>query len=149
MSGNEQQYPPELAALLEAHPNTRYIDALFTDLCGIVRGKRLPIALAGKLFDGGMATPGSAFLLAVTGDSHDPLGMGFSDGDPDQLGFAVPGTTQPVPWASQPTAQVMLTFRDADGAPFYYEPRNVLKRVLQRFADLELTPVVAFELEFY
>ncbi|MDH3452034.1 MAG: glutamine synthetase family protein [Gammaproteobacteria bacterium] len=149
MIDNEQLHPPELAALLTAHPNTRYIDALLTDLCGIVRGKRLPIALAGKLFNGGMAAPGSVFLLAVTGDSQDPMGMGFSDGDPDQLGFAVPGTVQPVPWATQPTAQAMLTFRDVDGTPFYYEPRNVLKRVLQRFADLELTPVVAFELEFY
>ncbi|MDH3716130.1 MAG: glutamine synthetase family protein, partial [Gammaproteobacteria bacterium] len=148
MSGYEQ-HPPELAALLTAHPDTRYIDALYTDLCGIVRGKRLPIALAGKLFEGGVATPGSVFLLAVTGQSHDPLGMGFSDGDPDQLGFALPGTVQPVPWASQPTAQAMLTFRDASGTPFYYEPRNVLVRVLQRFAELELKPVVAFELEFY
>jgi glutamine synthetase len=149
MSDNELQHLPQLAALLSARPDTRYIDALFTDLCGIVRGKRLPVAQAGKLFDGGMATPGSVFLLAVTGDSHDPLGMGFSDGDPDQLGFAVPGTLQPVPWATQPTAQALLTFRDVHGTPFYYEPRNVLARVVQRFADLELTPVVAFELEFY
>ncbi len=149
MKHSDPQHAPELTTLLTAHPNARYVDAFYSDLCGIVRGKRLPVAQADKLFRGGVASPGSVFLLSVTGDSHDPLGMGFSDGDPDQLGFAVPGTLQPVPWVEEPTVQAMLTFRDSEGIPFYYEPRNVLRRVLERFAELDLTPVVAFELEFY
>ena len=133
----EVQRAPELAALLTAHPNTRFIDAFYPDLCGILRGKRLPVSQAEKLFESGVATPASVFLLSVTGDSHDPLGMGFSDGDPDQLGFAVPGSLQPVPWAEAPTAQALLTFRDTDGTPLYYEPRNVLQRVLHRFGVLK------------
>src|SRR3546814_10596991 len=55
----------------------------------------------------------------------------------------------PVPWAQRPLAQVMVTLIDDDGEPYYYEPRNVLRRVGQRLYDLGLTPVVAFELEFY
>ena len=33
-----------------------------------------------------------------------------------------------------------------DGVPYYYEPRNVLSRVLERFTAMGLRPVVAFEL---
>ena len=94
-------------------------------------------------------TPGSSFLLAVTGESNDPEGMGFSDGDPDEVGMPIPGTLQPSPWAQVPTAQVMMTFQSLEGESYYFEPRNVLRRVLNRFSELGLTPVVAFELEFY
>ncbi len=149
MSGPAVPYPAPVATLLTEHPGVRFLDAFFPDLSGLVRGKRLPIAQAAKAFDGGIAAPGSSFLLAVTGDSLDPAGMGFSDGDPDQLGLAVPGTLAPMPWAQPPAAQVLLTFSDPSGTPYYYEPRNVLRRVLERFAGTGLTPVVAFELEFY
>jgi glutamine synthetase len=39
--------------------------------------------------------------------------------------------------------------RDPDGSGFYGDPRQVLANVLQGFARLKLTPVVATELEFY
>lgn len=79
----------------------------------------------------------------------DPEGLGFSDGDPDQLGVPVPGTLVPSPWTQTPVAQVMLTMQDLNGTPYYYDPRNVLIRVLDRFSEIGLRPMVAFELEFY
>ena len=134
---------------LKKSPETRYIDAFYSDLCGIIRGKRFPISCAEKIFNSGVMVPGSCFLLGVTGESFDPLGLGFSDGDPDESATALVETLVPMPWAQIPTAQVQLTLDSGSGGPFYYEPRNVLKRVLKRFEELKLTPVVGFELEFY
>ena len=77
------------------------------------------------------------------------MGLGFSDGDPDEIATPLLDSLVPMPWAQIPTAQVQLTLDSDDSEPYYYEPRNVLKRVVNRFDSLKLTPVVAFELEFY
>lgn len=125
------------------------MDALLCDLSGTMRGKRYPAGAAAGIFTGGVNLPGSTCMLAVTGDSLDPKGPGFSDGDPDATGVPLAGTLAPSPWAVQPTAQVLLTLRDADAGPYYFEPRNVLARVLAEFERQHLRPVAAFELEFY
>ena len=134
---------------LARYPETRYLDLFYCDLSCVMRGKRYPVNLAEKPFSSGVMTPGSGFLLAVNGESMDPEGMGFSDGDPDEVGRPLLSTLAPMPWAQIPTAQVMLTLEALDGTPYYFEPRNVLARVLERFAETGLRPVVAFELEFY
>ncbi len=139
----------ELEAFLKAHPETRQVDSIFADLAGVLRGKRLPVDQADKLFGAGAALPGSVYLLSALGDNLDPMGLGFSDGDPDEIAKAIPGTLKPVPWADLPTAQVMITLERKDGRPYPFEPRNVLVRTLERFGELGLKPVVAFELEFY
>jgi glutamine synthetase len=141
--------PEEVARFLRRHPEMRAVDAIFPDLSGVVRGKRYPIDELDKIFTEGLAFPGSAFLLDVVGESHDPKGLGFSDGDPDFFARAVPGTLKPVPWAPKPLAQVLLGFVENDGRPYRYEPRNVLAQVARQLDALGLTPVVAFELEFY
>lgn len=139
----------EAAAFLAAHPETRYLDVIYADLCGVIRGKRYPIAELPKLARQGLAFPGAVFLLSINGATQDPLGHGFSDGDPDRPVGLVAGSLAPVPWSPVPLAQALVTMRELDGAPYPFEPRNVLRRVAERFAALGLTPVVAFELEFY
>jgi glutamine synthetase len=47
------------------------------------------------------------------------------------------------------SAQMLLTMHEQDGSPFFADPRQVLGRVLERFAEKGLTPVAAVELEFY
>jgi len=139
----------ELAAFRERHPEIGAVDAIFADLSCIIRGKRLPMDQAEKLYDPGVGFAGSSFLLDVDGESRDPGGRGISDGDPDCLARAVPGTLQPVPWAERPLAQVLLSFHEADGTPYGVDPRHVLDRVVARFEALGLRPVVALEIEFY
>ncbi len=141
--------PRDAAAFLKAHPEISSVDALLADLSGIVRGKRYPIDHLAKLYGGGVGIPASVFLLDTMGASHDPAGRGFSDGDPDAEVHVVPGSLKPVPWAGRPSCQVMLTLKEGDGTPYPFEPRNVLGRVVERFRGLGLSPVVAFELEFY
>lgn len=142
--------PPELAAFLAAHPRTRFLDAVMFDLCGTPIGKRYPVRDAGKVWSGGVAFCAGITTLDALGACWDVNGIGFSDGDPDATSYPVPGTLVPVPWAAEPTAQVMIAPAPPAGeAGWWFDPRTILSGVVARFADLGLTPVVACELEFY
>ena len=139
----------ELADYLGVHPGTRFIDAIYGDSSGFMRGKRYPIDMAGKLWKSGLNMPEAHFILDVTGDSSDPCGRGFSDGDPDCTIMPVPGTLVPIPWAVEPRAQVLMTQVPGIRPPHVVDPRQVLSRVIDRFRATGLQPVMAFELEFY
>ncbi len=141
--------PDELERFLDEHPDTQYVDAVFIDLCGLIRGKRYPRAEAQKLFKSGLQIPYSVYLLDVTGANADPGGRGFSDGDPDGTALPLAGTLVPVPWSPRPGAQALMTLLDQEGRPCMVEPRNIALRVAERFHELGLRPVTAFELEFY
>ncbi len=139
----------EFARFRADHPGIGYVDAVLADLSGVIRGKRLPVEEADKLFVDGIQMPYTLYCLDVTGDCSDPCGRGFSDGDPDGTHRPLAGTLVPVPWAEAPTAQVLTTMFDADGPPSRIDPRNVLADMCERFAETRLTPVCAVELEFY
>ena len=149
MADEQETLPEEAADFLAANPEVRALDAFFVDLSGVVRGKRYPIDQLGKLMTDGIAMPGSVFLLDTAGAGHDPCGYGFSDGDPDSLVRIVPGTLRRMPWAETPSAQALLRFYEKDGTRYRFEPRSVAAGALERVHALGLTPVVAFELEFY
>ncbi len=137
----------EFEALLQAAPELEFVDAVVADICGVLRGKRLPIAEASRLFEHGMQLPHSVYLMDAHGEMMNPFGRGFGDGDPDGTAWPVPGTVSRV-WNAK-RAQLLLTLLDARGAPDPGEPRSCLARVLERFDELGLTPVCALELEFY
>jgi len=139
----------ELDAFLKKHSETAFIDVMFVDISGILRGKRIPVADAPRLYTDGMQGPVSAITLSVIGHTDDPLGRGNSDGDPDQTFRPVAGTLAPCPWLGRKVAQVLTSFWPGDGTREPSDPRQVLAGVLDRFRPLGLTPVVAVELEFY
>jgi glutamine synthetase len=139
----------EFEALVAQHPGLEFVDAVVVDLCGTLRGKRLPIGEAGKLFDSGLQLPHSIYLMDARGEMTNPFGRGFGDGDPDGSAWPLPGTAQRVWGEGSQRAQVLLTLRDDAGEPDPAEPISALERVLARFDDLKLAPVCALELEFY
>ena len=139
----------EFEALLARHPDLEFVDAVVVDLCGTLRGKRLPISEAHKLFESGLQLPHSIYLMDARGEMTNPFGRGFGDGDPDGTAWPVPSTASPV-WAEGPArAQVFLTLRDDAGEPDPAEPISALERVLEHFRASKLIPVCALELEFY
>ena len=146
---NDEDLMNELDAFITENPDIKFCDVLVPDLCNVMRGKRLPIADLGKLYGGDFRMPSSIMLLDVTGASSDPGGRGFSDGDPDVLVRPVGGTLQRIPWTEKPTAQVMGTFCENDGAPSRVDPRNVLGAVCAKLKKEGLLPIAALELEFY
>jgi glutamine synthetase len=58
-------------------------------------------------------------------------------------------TAKAVPWAKEPTLQVIHDLYSQDGIPVSLAPRQVLKNVVRLYADKGWEPVVAPELEFY
>jgi glutamine synthetase len=139
-----------LERFLADHPEVRFVDAFVNDLNTVERGKRIDRAALPGMFARGMPLPGSMFALDIVGGTVEATGLGFADGDADRPCMPIPGTLVPVPWATADgVAQVQLTMHDHDGAPFFGDPRHLLKQVLGRFTRLGLTPVVAIEYEFY
>ncbi len=140
----------EAQDFLAAHPCVEYLDAFIIDLCGRAIGKRFPRAQIEKLYKNGSQFCASTYLLDVNGNSADPMGYGFSDGDPDADIWPVPGTLQPAPWGAAKGAQCLLTLKEAGtDTPLWFEPRVVLSNVAAKLAEMKLTPVIAMELEFY
>jgi len=144
---NETQQ--ELERYLEARPDTQGFEILLPDINGILRGIRVPRDDMPGIVDPGAYMSASTMLLDSRGVLPDGLDIGLRDGDPDFACRPVPGSFAPVPWAGRPTGQCLAQMF-ADGAqPYHYDSRYVLQRVLQRYADSGLVPVIALELEFY
>jgi glutamine synthetase len=138
-----------LDALLAAHPEIEFVDAVVSDICGVLRGKRLPRSGTAPLFESGMQIPQSIYMMDASGEMVNPFGHGFGDGDPDGTAWPIPETISRV-WGEGPKrAQMLMTLSDANGVVHPAEPRAALERVLERFAELKLRPVAAMELEYY
>ncbi|MFL6576046.1 MAG: glutamine synthetase family protein [Povalibacter sp.] len=139
----------EIAALRREYPDTRFVDVLLADLCGVPRGKRVSIEELEQVYAGGFLLPGSMFAIDVQGGTVQETHLGFDEGDADRACIPISGTLVPMPWCREHAAQLQVSMRDHDGSEFYGDPRHVLARVLKRFSELGLRPVVAIELEFY
>lgn len=139
----------ELQRLMQAYPDTKLLELLQPDMNGIFRGKRLPADEFEKLFEGGVNYCASSVVMDAKGEAFDSIYYGNRDGDPDVIGHVVEGSLAPVPWATQPTGQVLLTLSNLDGSPYFADPRRVLESALKPLTDMGLKPVVATELEFY
>ncbi len=99
--------------------------------------------------DGGMRLPESIFLQTVTGDYPPETGSAMSPAEIDIILKADPKTVRRVPWAAEPTAQVIHDCFYSDGRRVTMAPRHVLRNVLELYAQRGWDPVVAPELEFY
>lgn len=142
-------FADEIAAFRAAHPEIESVDAFITDLNGLARGKRMPVAQLDKLAKGGVKMPVSSVGLDVFGSDVAENAIAIERGDPDGALVPVPGSLAPMLWAARPVAQVACVMSETDGGPCAYDPRGVLARVAERAAGRGLTPVMALELEFY
>ena len=140
----------EAGAFLAKHPDLVKVEILLPRFCGPLMGKWLPANMLPKLADGAVRLPRSTAALDIWGDDVPAVGIAIEKGDPDGICLPVPGSLAIVPWASEPTAQVLVTMKDLiTGEDCIYDTRTTLARVQDRFAAKGLTPVVATELEFY
>ncbi|MDI5889725.1 glutamine synthetase family protein [Halomonas rhizosphaerae] len=139
----------EARDFLDRHPDVDSVDLLISDLNGVLRGKRIPRDNLEKAFRDGVNLPASVFALDILGNTIEATGLGLSIGDSDRVCRPVAGSLMPSPWLRDARqAQLLMTMTEADGAPFFADPRQVLARVLERFRRDGLTPVVAVEMEF-
>ena len=139
----------ELDHFLSEHPQTTHLDVMLFDLCGNAYGKRLPRAHMPAFFAKGTPVCAAMSLVDVLGNTADPMGYGFSDGDPDAIVRPVPGTLKPVPWNPGHAQVLAEPTNAATGERFWYDPRGVLEQTVGILHEAGLRPVVAAELEFY
>ncbi|MDV3469190.1 glutamine synthetase family protein [Stenotrophomonas sp. C3(2023)] len=142
----DQGQESSLLRWLKEHRVTE-VECLVPDITGNARGKIIP---ADKFsHDYGTRLPEGIFATTVTGEFPDDYYDLTSPSDSDMMLRPDPDTVRMVPWAADSTAQIIHDCYTKHGTPHELAPRNVLRRVLDAYADLGLRPVVAPELEFF
>ncbi|MFN3260416.1 MAG: glutamine synthetase family protein [Pikeienuella sp.] len=139
-----------LDAFLSEHPDIEFIELVWPDMNGVMRGKWLPISEIGKLAPGAQRLPASTYALDIFSQDTDADGIALKVGDPDGIAAPLLHTLRPMLWSHRPAAQCLMTLTDVDWeSPNPYDPRAALAGVLARYEAAGLKPVVAPELEFY
>ncbi|MFK0178798.1 glutamine synthetase family protein [Streptomyces xanthochromogenes] len=121
----------------------------FPDMQGRLQGKRFA---AGFFLDEVLAhgTEGCNYLLAVDTEMNTVDGYAMSSWERGYGDFAMhadPATLRRVPW-NEGTAMLIADLGWADGSPVVAAPRQILRRQLERLAELGYTAQVGTELEF-
>ena len=126
--------------------NIDEVECIIPDLAGMSRGKAMPA----KKFspDHIIHLPVSIFYQTISGaDVEMEIDNQWAEGDlvlrPDMT------TARAVPWAKEPTLQVIHDLYSQDGVAVDFAPRQVLKNVIGLYADRGWAPLVSPELEFY
>ncbi|MEY2342666.1 glutamine synthetase family protein [Acidithiobacillus sp. IBUN Pt1247-S3] len=123
------------------------VECLVPDLTGIPRGKIVP---AGKYLTGGtLRLPESIFSQTVTGEYPEDEETGSDPAGIDMFLLPDESTLRLVPWAKEPTAQVIHDCQYIKSGTVSIAPRAVLRAVLELYAAQGWQPVIAPELEFY
>ena len=115
------------------------VEAIIPDMAGIARGKIMPAEKFAE--DEGMRLPESIFLQTVTGDYPPDTTAAMSPAEIDIVLKADPKTVRVVPWAAEPTAQVIHDCFYSDGRRVMMAPRHVLRHVLELYAQRGWEPV--------
>ncbi len=126
------------------------LECLVPDLTGVARGKILPREKFTQ--DRGMRLPEAVVAGTVTGEYPDK-DEGYNDvisgNDRDMVLLPDPATVRLVPWAADPTAQVIHDCYFSNGTLVDFAPRSVLRHVRDLYTEMGWKPVIAPELEFY
>jgi len=138
----------DLERWLDEHSVTE-VECLVPDLSGVARGKILPRDRFTE--ERGMRLPEGTIALSVTGEAptQGPYFDVIRATDPDIHLRPDPSTVRIVPWANDPTGQVIHDCYDAAGRLVPFAPRSVLRRVCRLYEEAGWLPVVAPELQFY
>ncbi|MBC1260445.1 type III glutamate--ammonia ligase [Synechococcus sp. BSF8S] len=107
----------------------------FSDLFGVQRAKLVPASAANQLARDGAGFAGFAAWLAMT------------PADPDVLGLPDPASLAVLPW--QRSVAWVATDLQVEGRPLEQSPRWVLRRQLERVAQLGYSFRTGVEAEFF
>jgi glutamine synthetase len=123
------------------------IECLVPDMTGNARGKFIP---AGQFLSGSEARlPESILIQSVTGEYSDDHWSFVEPIDTDMILLPDAATMRVVPWAREPTAQIIHDCYTQAGELHPLSTRNVLRKVLALYEAQGWQPVVAPEVEFY
>ena len=119
--------------------DVKFVRLWFTDIAGSLKSLQITVGELEKALDAGMGFDGSSIEGFARIDESDMLAR------PD------PATFQLVPWRprEQGVARMFCDIHLPDGQPFAGDPRQVLRRQLERARALGYTFYVSPELEYF
>ena len=127
--------------------NISEIECIVPDTTGNARGKFIPAHQFIAQLE--QRLPEAILVQTVTGEYTDEHWDFVEPTDTDMILRPDASTLRIVPWAREPTAQIIADCFKNDGTPHPLSTRNVLRYILKLYADAGLQPVVAPEVEFY
>ena len=122
----------------------RTVRMTYPDLHGISRGKDYPLSHIAHIVEDG----GTYCEAIMTVDLRHNVVAGPEHGFQDILARPDLETLVPVPWEPD-TAWCLADLFRMDGSPYEVDPRGALKRALEGYGELGVSPVIGPELEFY
>ena len=123
----------------------------FTDMQGRLMGKRLHGEFFVEEHIGDHGVEGCNYLMALDMEMDPTPGYEIASWEQGFGDFALKpdvATLRRIPWL-EATALVLCDVAWQDGRPLAPSPRQVLKRQVERAAELGFTPMFGSELEFY
>lgn len=122
------------------------VECVIPDMAGVARGKVMPSSKYMK--EPEVRLPISLFMSSITGGYANIESDGY---DIDADCYLVPdiSTARTVPWANDPSIQIIHDAYNRHGEPVPFAPRQVLKRVIGMYKRKGWTPIISPEIEFY
>jgi glutamine synthetase len=129
--------PPGSLAELARRSQTQFILALFVDLTGKPCAKLVPVSAAAELQHEGVGFAGYAVGA-----------IGQQPSDPDIMAIPDLASFTPIPFI-KPGLALVHCDPHVNGEPWKFAPRVILRRMLERAAERELTAFVGAEVEYF
>lgn len=123
------------------------VECLVPDMTGNARGKFIPAHQF--ISHGDPRLPESILVQTVTGEYSDEHWDFVEPTDTDMLLRPDESTMRLVPWAREPTAQIIHDCYTQAGELHPLASRSVLRKVLGAYREAGIQPVIAPEMEFY
>ena len=122
------------------------VECVIPDMAGVARGKVMPASKYIK--ESEVRLPISLFISTITGGYPEVDIEGYNV-DADVYLSPDISTARAVPWANDPSIQIIHDACDRDGEPINFAPRQVLKKVVALYRRKGWVPIVSPEIEFY
>lgn len=139
----------DVRAMFERH-QIRTVQFGMPDIDGLLRGKFVPAEFfLDTIAHRGSTVPNIVFGWDIEDTLMDCLSFsGWQTGYSDVVLKPDLSTIRPMPW-DPGQAMVLCDVTNVDGSPVEIAPRTILKRQVQRAAELGLSFTAGYELEFY
>lgn len=125
------------------------VELAVPDAFGVLRGKRVPASAWPSVARGGIHMASLIYSWTPRCEVRDDdEWLDPAKGWPDMHVVPILEELRPVPWRPG-AAQVLCETFEEDGSELPVSPRAVLKRVLERAANLGYEVKIGFEIEFY
>jgi glutamine synthetase len=117
----------------------RYIRLCFTDILGSIKGMTITRPEIEQVLEEGQGFDGSSIEGFARIDESDLMAM------PDPLTFRI------IPWeiSGEKVAMLFCDIQNTDGTPYDGDPRQVLKRMIEKVSAKGWTPYFGPEIEYF